>query len=244
MNDDTSAETDKTAEMRLRVLLVDDDPTSREILRIAVEGLGFETEVADDAANALAVLSQGRFHAVITDKNMPGTDHPKEGGLDVIRFAKTVNPGCAVLMITGYASVESAIEAMKLGAFDYVTKPFQPEELKSKLDRVVQYQHTIDPAGTLSSYSAFRDEFIEILDRETAGRHLDEEAEARLLAAVQRQTDLVFRERREWEQLIFDQREALTRIAAWTEELKERLPADGREGELLTLISTEVDRRV
>lgn len=234
----------ETPEVRLRVLVVDDEPTSREVLRLGVERLGCETVVADDAAGAMAILAQQRFHAVITDKNMPGTDHPKEGGLDVIRFAKAVNPGCAVLMMTAYASVASAIEAMQLGAFDYVTKPVRAEELKAKLDRVVQYQQTIDPAGTISAYSAFRNELVALLDREAAGRHLDEEAKAHLLAAVQRQLDHIFRERRQWEQLIFEQREALTRIAAWAEELKEQLPTAGRAGELLARIGSEVNRRV
>jgi DNA-binding NtrC family response regulator len=234
----------ETPEMRLRVLVVDDEPTAREVLRLGVARQGCETVVAEDAASAIALLSRERFHAVITDKNMPGTDHPTEGGLDVIPFAKKVNPGCAVLMVTGYASVESAIEAMQLGAFDYVTKPIQADELKAKLDRVLQYQQTIDPAGTLSAYSGFRDEFVALLDREAAGQHLDEEAKAHLLAIVQRQLDLLFRERREWEQLIFEQREALTRIAAWAEELKEVIVADGRAAELLARISSEVNHRV
>lgn len=244
MNDRGGAVMDGTPGVRLRVLVVDDDPTSREILRLGVEQWGCETVVADDAVSAIAVLSRERFHAVITDKNMPGTGHPAEGGLDVIHFAKSVNPGCAVLMMTAYASLESAIEAMKLGAFDYVAKPVRTEELKAKLDRVVQYQQSIDPAHTISAYSAFRDEFVAILDREAAGGQLDEAAKANMLTAVQRQIDLIFQERREWEQFIFAQREALTRVAALAEELKERLPAGSREGELAARISAEVNRRL
>lgn len=235
---------DQAPELRLRVLVVDDEPTAREVLRLGVERLGCETVVADDAASAITLLAQERFHAVITDKNMPGTDHPNEGGLDVVRYAKQVNPGCAVLMMTAFASVASAIEAMQLGAFDYVVKPVRAEELKAKIDRVVQYQQTIDPAGALSSYSAFRDEFLTVLDREAAGHQLGEEAKAHLLDAVQRRIDGIFQERREWEMLIFEQREALTRIAGWVEELQEEMPAEGRAADLLTRIRREVTRRL
>ncbi|MEW6593578.1 MAG: response regulator [Thermodesulfobacteriota bacterium] len=235
---------DEKAAMRMRVLVVDDEPTARQVLRLGVERLGCEVVTAEDAVSAIALLSREHFHAVITDKNMPGTDHRTEGGLDVIRFAKRVNPGCAVLMITGFASLESAIEAMQLGAFDYITKPVRAEELKAKLDRVVQYQQTIDPAGAFAAYSSFRDEFLAILDQEAACQLVDQEAKARVVEAVQRQIDRIFQERRQWEQLIFEQREALTRIAAWVEELREHLPAEGRVGELLARIGSAVNHRV
>lgn len=236
---------DERPEVRLRVLVVDDEPAVREVLRLRLDRLGCKTMVAEDAASAIVLLRQERFHAVITDKNMPGTDHPDEGGLDVIPFAKSVNPGCAILMVTGFATVESAIEAMRLGAFDYVSKPILADELKAKLDRVMQYQQTIDPAGTISAYSVFRDEFLATLDRATVGCHLDMEVKAQLLAAVQREIDRIFHERRKWEQLILEQREALARVAAWVEELKEQLPAaEGRVGELLAAISSEVNHRL
>jgi len=223
---------------------VDDEPTSRAVLSRGVERLGYETMVADDAASAMAILSKERFHVVITDKNMPGTDHPTEGGLDVIRFAKKINPGCAVLMMTSYATLESAIEALQFGAFDYVTKPVRVDDLKAKLTRVLQYQQTIDPAGTISAHNAFLDEILAILNREAADHYLDDEDKARLLTAVQQQIDSIFRERREWEQLIFEQREALTRIAGWVEELRESLPAAGRVADLLDRISSVLSHRV
>lgn len=231
-------------EVRLRVLVVDDEPTARQVLRLGVERLGCEATVAEDAASAIALLAREHFHVVITDKNMPGTDHRTEGGLDVIHFAKKVNPGCAVLMVTGFASVESAIEAMKLGAFDYLTKPVRAEELKAKLDRVMEFQQTIDPGGAFTAYASFRDEFFTILDREEVCQQVDEAAKARVVAAVQHQIDRIFQERRAWEQLIFEQREALAHIAAWVEELKDLLPVEGRAADLLERISREVNRRV
>lgn len=231
-------------ETRLRVLVVDDEPTPREVLGRGVERLGYETMVTDDAASAMALLSQERFHVVITDKNMPGTEHPTEGGLDVIRFAKKINPGCVVLMMTSYATVESAIEAMQCGAFDYVAKPVRLDDLKAKLDRVLQYQQTIDPEGAISTYNAFVDEIIAILNREAAGHHLDDEAKAHLLTAVQNQIDTIFRERREWEQLIFEQREAMASIDGWIEELRDQLPATGRAADLLDRISRALSYRV
>ncbi|MEW6502259.1 MAG: response regulator [Thermodesulfobacteriota bacterium] len=232
------------AEGRLRVLVVDDEPTSREVVRLGVERQGCETAVAADVATAMALLARERFHAVITDKNMPGTDHPTEGGLDVVRFAKQVNPDCAVLMMTAYASVESAIEAMRLGAFDYVAKPVRAEELKAKLDRVVQYQQTLDPAGAFSAYDGFRGEFLALLDEGEGGQRLDEATKARLLEAVQRRLDLFFRERQTWEAIIFEQREALARIAGWAAQLQDFLPPEALATELVGRIGVAARHRL
>ena len=230
--------------VRMQVLVVDDEPTAREVLRLALERQGCETAVAGDAAGAIALLDRQCFHAVITDKNMPGTDHPTEGGLDVVRFAKTVNPSCAVLMMTAYASMDSAIEAMQLGAFDYVTKPVRPEDLKIKLDRVLEYQQTIDPAGAFAAYGTFRDQFLASLDQGQVGQRLSEEVKASLFEAMQRVIDGFFHERRAWENIIFEQREALTRIAAWAEELRDVEAPAGRAGDLLEKIVGAASQRV
>ena len=67
--------------LKIRVLVVDDEPTSREVIRLGLERQNCETMIAHDAASAIALLSEQQFHAVVTDKNMPGTEHPTEGGL-------------------------------------------------------------------------------------------------------------------------------------------------------------------
>lgn len=231
--------------LTIRVLVVDDEPTSREVLRLGLERLNCETMTACDAASAIALLTEQQFHAVVTDKNMPGTEHPTEGGLDVIKFAKESNPACAVVMVTAFSTVESAIEAMRLGAFDYLAKPVRPEEIKAKLKRIFSYQRTLNPANTISSHNSFRAKFLNIIEKQKGvDQCLGAETKAALLQAVQESIDSFFHERRAWENIILEQRDALSQIAGWAEQMKETAAQGSIEKDFLDKIITESSRRL
>jgi len=229
----------------IRVLIVEDEPTSREVLRLGLEREHCETMTAHDAASAIALLTEQQFHAVVTDKNMPGTEHPREGGLDVIKFAKESNPACAVIMVTAYTTVESAIEAMRLGAFDYLAKPVRPEQIKAKLARILSYQQTLNPANTLSSHNSFRAKFLNIIEEQKGvSQCLGAETKAALLQVVQESIDSFFHERRAWENIILEQRDALSQIAGWAEQMKETAAQGSPEEAFLDKIITESSRRL
>ena len=229
----------------MRVLVVDDEPTSREVLRLGLAREHCETMTAHDAASAIALLREQQFHAVVTDKNMPGTEHAREGGLDVIKFAKESNPACAVVMVTAFSTVESAIEAMRLGAFDYLAKPARPEEIKAKLERILSYQQTLNPANTISSHNSFRAKFLNTIEeQEGVSKCLSSETKAALLRVVQDSIDSFFHERRAWENIILEQREALSQIAGWAEQMKETAPQGSTEEGFLDKIITESSRRL
>ncbi|HEU4402105.1 MAG TPA: sigma-54 dependent transcriptional regulator [Candidatus Polarisedimenticolia bacterium] len=108
-----------------RVLIVDDEKGMRDFLSIMLKREGYAVTAAESAARAAELVARGEFDLVITDIAMPG-----ESGLDVLKQAKTANPETPIIMITAYASTESAVEALKLGAYDYIIKPFDVEELK------------------------------------------------------------------------------------------------------------------
>lgn len=229
----------------MRVLVVDDEPTSREVLRLGLVREHCETMTAHDAASAIALLREHQFHAVVTDKNMPGTEHATEGGLDVIKFAKESNPACAVIMVTAFTSVESAIEAMRLGAFDYLAKPVRPGEIKAKLERIFSYQQNLNPANTISAHNSFREKFLNILEqKKEVAQCLSAETKAEILQMVQENIDSFFHERRAWENIILEQRDALSQIAGWAEQMKETAPQGGTEEALLDKIITESSRRL
>ena len=107
-----------------RILVVDDEPSMRRMLEILLRQEGFEVRAAQSAEEALAALSRTSFDLIISDIRMPGLS-----GIDLLRRVRAEGPGAEVVLITAYATAESAIEALKLGAFDYVTKPFQVDEL-------------------------------------------------------------------------------------------------------------------
>lgn len=117
------------------VLVVDDEPTVRELLLEYFEGLGFRVAAAEDGRGAIALLQRtwGRFGLVVTDLNLPGAD-----GFAVLQAARQTNPQCIVVIITGYASLDSAIRAVRVGAYDYLTKPFSLAQLDIILTRICE----------------------------------------------------------------------------------------------------------
>jgi DNA-binding NtrC family response regulator len=117
----------------LSVLVVDDEPEIRELLVEYFRDRGCETATAGDGRAAIAALERdpSRYRLIVSDLQMPGAD-----GLAVLRAAKTANPSCYVVIITGYASLDSAIQAVRLGAYDYLTKPFSMGQIDVIVERV------------------------------------------------------------------------------------------------------------
>ena len=115
-----------------RVLVVDDDPIIAESLAAFLEDEGYAAATAGRVPEALELLGRANdgTQVVISDVSMPG-----EGGLDLLRAIKENHPAIAVVMLTGYGTIESAVEALRLGAVDYLTKPVMDEELKIALER-------------------------------------------------------------------------------------------------------------
>ena len=110
--------------MSEQILVVDDESSMRRMIEILLTQEGYETLCAESAEKALEALSSRPFDLIISDIRMPGLS-----GMDLLRRLKAEDSQAEVVLMTAYASTESAIEAIKLGAFDYVTKPFQVDEL-------------------------------------------------------------------------------------------------------------------
>ena len=118
----------------LNLLIVDDERSIREACREVAQSLGFTTFVADSAEHAYRLLDTQTFDAVLLDLRLPGA-----GGLEAMRRIKERRPEAVVIVVTGYGTVQSAVQAMKNGAYDYVTKPFSVDELKLLLERVANH---------------------------------------------------------------------------------------------------------
>lgn len=111
--------------MQTRILVVDDELSMREFLTILLEREGYITDSAENAEAAIALLETSSYDVVISDVNMPGLD-----GLQLLEQIKKDSPETAVLLVTAFSTAEQAVEAMKLGAYDYIAKPFKVEEIK------------------------------------------------------------------------------------------------------------------
>ncbi len=116
-----------------RILVVEDDPGLRFTMTDNLEEAGFAVTATDDGTEAIRLLESETFDVVVTDIRLPGKD-----GLEVLREAKTKTFPPSVITVTGYGSIESAVAAMKLGAEDYLTKPFSMEEFLLLLNKVLR----------------------------------------------------------------------------------------------------------
>jgi len=122
-----------------RVLVVDDEKSMRDLLAISLEKQHFEVTVADGGDTAIDTLRRESFDVVITDLRMPTAD-----GLQVLRAAKEASSESVVIVITAVGSTETAVEAMKLGAYDYITKPFKLDEINLIIRRALERKRLRD----------------------------------------------------------------------------------------------------
>jgi two-component system response regulator FlrC len=113
------------------VLVVDDDPSMRMALSESLLSCGYQVEAAVDGADALTKFNKGKFDVVITDMRMP-----KVGGIEVLRGIKKISPETHVIVITAYGTVNTAVQAMKEGASDFIMKPFSIDDLESVVKNV------------------------------------------------------------------------------------------------------------
>ena len=116
-----------------RILVVDDEKSMRQLLEIALGKDGHRITVAESGGKACELIDKGSFDLVISDIKMPDMS-----GVEVLRYIKETDPGIPVIMVTAYASAETAVEALRLGAYDYLTKPFKIDELKANIRNALE----------------------------------------------------------------------------------------------------------
>jgi len=119
--------------------IIDDEPIIHDVLGQLLTSEGYEVEASTSGEEALAKHSSQAFDLILLDLLMPGLD-----GIEVLKRIKRIDPQAMVIIITAYASVESAISAMKIGAFDYIQKPFKHDELLMTIDRALEHKRLQD----------------------------------------------------------------------------------------------------
>jgi len=129
---------------KVKLMIIDDEPIKRAVMEDQLREEGFMVDVYDNPLDADIALSNNSYDVILTDIRMPGLD-----GISFLKKIKSKNPTQAVIVMTAFGTVETAIEAMKLGAFDYLQKPFSTEELILKLDRLMNYRDIVEENQTL-----------------------------------------------------------------------------------------------
>jgi two-component system response regulator PilR (NtrC family) len=146
-----------------KILIVDDEQSMRDVLSIMLKRAGYGVTVAADGEEAIAQLGKDIFDLVITDLKMP-----KVGGLDVLKAVKDSSPDTVVLVITAFASTETAVEAMKRGAYDYLTKPFQVDEVQLIIRNALEKRRLSTENMLLKRELASQSSFAQIVGQSDA----------------------------------------------------------------------------
>src|SRR5689334_11271062 len=149
--------------MRRRdLLIVDDDPHILEVLGMRLDAMGFGVTVAARPTEALRLLRETPFHLALVDLRMEPFD-----GIALLRSARELQPRLPILIMTAHGTIERAVEAIKEGAFDFLTKPFLPEELRTKIGRALaarRWAHDRELLRHLGSMLASTGDVARILD--------------------------------------------------------------------------------
>ena len=148
---------------RGHILVVDDDESLRRVMQVQLEDLGYDVATAADGDSALRSLQLSVRELVISDLKMPGMS-----GIDLLKKVRAAYPETIVVVVTAFGTVESAVEAMKLGAYDYITKPVHPDALELCVGKALEHLHLLEEVRTLRSTLDQKYGFENILGRSEA----------------------------------------------------------------------------
>ncbi len=152
---------------RAKILIVDDELIKRTILEDELRAAGYQVATAANPMEAEPILADTVFDVVLTDLRMPGQD-----GLSFLRNLKRRRPDQAAMVMTAYGTVDTAVEAMKIGAFDYLQKPFTTEELLLKLDKLLRFEDLATENEALRRQLALRGDETRIIGQSEAIRKM------------------------------------------------------------------------
>ncbi len=125
--------------MATRILLADDDAALLRVIQFKLKQRGYDVTAVSDGEQALQALKESRYDLLLSDMRMPKLD-----GLELLEEARQVQPDLEIILITAYATVSQAVEAVKLGAFDYLTKPFEDGQLFVAIDKALKFRRLQD----------------------------------------------------------------------------------------------------
>ncbi len=146
-----------------KILVIDDEPTVTDGLKLYLGESGYKVETAATGGEGLRLFESGAFDLVITDLQLPDTQ-----GFEILRSLKSADPDVEIIMITGYGSVDRAIEAVKEGAFYFVEKPFEPDELRMLVERALDRRALTFDVKRLEGERKRRDVYFNIVGRSKA----------------------------------------------------------------------------
>lgn len=155
--------------MKTKILVVDDEPSHRQMLDAVLSAEGYEVHQADDGRKAINMVEERFYDLILMDNRMS-----ELGGIEALKRIKEISPGIPVIIMTAYASVSTAVDALKSGAYDYLTKPLDIEELKILVDKALHYRQLEQENIYLKERVGDRFDFSNIIGQSVAMRDLFE----------------------------------------------------------------------
>lgn len=131
----------------VKILVVDDEEMIRNLFHDILTQTGYRVKTAKDGSEAIKLIEEESFEIVITDLKMPGIS-----GIALLEYILGINPDISVIIITGYGTIESAVNAIKKGAYDYISKPFELEEMKVTIKRAAEKQRLLHDSRMVGFY--------------------------------------------------------------------------------------------
>ncbi|MBN1621971.1 MAG: response regulator [Endomicrobiales bacterium] len=140
---------------KVRILVIDDEKGIRNMLSYDLTSRGYDVDVAVDGEEGIEKVKNDNFNIVVTDIKMP-----KLSGLKVLEAIKKINPHIEIIMTTGFGTIDMAVESMKKGAYDFITKPYNIDELNSRIEKALERQSLSYEIVTLKELNRLKSEFL------------------------------------------------------------------------------------
>ncbi|RLC03975.1 MAG: hypothetical protein DRH90_09830 [Deltaproteobacteria bacterium] len=225
----------------MKILVVDDNKNILEFLEEFIIKLDHRVDLAQSYNSALSLIEKKEYNLVLLDKNFPDNAGNPEGGMTLLQDIKERFPSTEVIILTGYANINTAVEAIKLGAFDYISKPFEIDDLSEKIERLAEYKSFLSSHETLQSFKTLHNNVLSLLQNT---HDLPEEQTNILLKKLGSRIDHVFGTQKEYEKIIKEQSEALEKIEYHAEFLKNTISEDSPYYTLIEKILAETKMRI
>lgn len=220
--------------MAVQILIVEDEEDLRKMLAEALQSQSYHVDQAPGVKEAIFLMKLNNYDIILTDKNMPGKDNYEEGGLQVLKSAREISPNAEVIIMTGYASLESAIEAMREGASDYILKPFEFEKLHEKIKRIIDFNGYTVMDNAVKLYKELFNEIVKVAKTEN---HASEKELHDTIKSILDKISPFFKLRKETDR-------AFHRIAQNVDMLKQRIGRENPAYGYILNIRKELDKQL
>ena len=224
------------------ILIVDDEHNILNLIDKFLTKQGYSCDISDTVEKGFELIKKNDYHIILTDKNMPSKDGSNdEGGLEILEYALKHDPSVEVMIMTGHATIESAVTALQLGAIDYIFKPFKLDDLIEKIDFIRKCQNFIDSENITNFYKSFNKSLSKLLDDEYG---IDFNQQNQLQKFFNDKLDFIFKTIKQLERTVISQRDSMALLASQAGKILDRTSETDPNRELLEKLYEEASHRV